>query len=81
MTSIIQKCGDHKRQKRQRNVPDLGDRETTAKLNLRTSILDLEKDMGGQLVKLDKIWRLVNNIIVNVNFLILLIVPWLGVRC
>lgn len=81
MTSIIQKCRDHKRQKRRRTVPDLGDRETTAKLNLRTSILDLEKDMGGQLVKLDKIWRLVNNIIVNVNFLILLIVPWLGVRC
>lgn len=47
MTSIIQKCRDHKRQKRRRTVPDLGDRETTAKLNLRTSILDLEKDMGG----------------------------------
>lgn len=32
----------------------------------------------GQLVKMDKICRLVHSIIVNVNFLILLTVPLLG---
>lgn len=75
----IQKCQDHKRQRKTKDCSKLQETEKPWPLNATWELgcWVWKRKSGGPLVTLDKICWLVSSIIVNVNFLIFLIVPWL----